>query len=423
MQKVDLLLTNAGQLVTCASEGRPKRGEQMRDVGMIQNGAVAVQDGKIIAGGSTDEITAQYESGTVIDASGKAVVPGFVDCHTHVVYAGSRLDEFEMRIAGKSYLEIMAAGGGIASTVKATRSASEDELFGQSFKRLDTMLELGTTTAEIKTGYGLDVATEMKILHVIEALEKEHPVRIVPTFLGAHAIPPEYKGRSQAYVEVVLAMIVEAIEWYQNSIFAEENKPFFNDVFTEKNAFNVQQSQAVLEVGKELGMGVKAHVDEFTDLGGVAMAVGLGAVSVDHLDVTSEFDLKQLALTNTVGVVLPIVNMNLGSTHFANARALIDANGILALATDINPGSAPSPSMPITMSIATRYQKLLPAEALNASTINAAFAIGMGASVGSIETGKYADMLILDTHDYRDMIYQIGGNLVETVILGGEIIQ
>jgi imidazolonepropionase len=284
------------------------------------------------------------------------------------------------------------------------------------------MLQLGTTTAEIKTGYGLDSETEMKMLHVIEALEKEHPIRIVPTFLGAHAIPPEHKGSPQAYVETVLAMLAEAIDWYQKSVFAEREIPFFNDVFTEKNAFTVQQSLAVLEVGKELGMGVKAHVDEFTDLGGVAMAVGLGAVSVDHLDVTSEFDLKQLAASDTVGVVLPIVNMNLGSTHFANARALIDAGGILALATDINPGSAPSPSMPITMSIATRYQKLLPSEALNASTINAAFAIGMGDRVGSIEAGKYADMLILDTHDYRDMIYQIGGNLVEIVILGGEVI-
>lgn len=422
MQKVDLLVINAAQLVTCAGKGHPKRGEQMRDVGMIQNGAAAIQDGKIVAVGSTDEIRAQFESDMVLDASEKAVVPGFVDCHTHVVYGGSRLDEFEMRIAGKTYLEIMAAGGGIVSTVKATRAASEDELFEQSSKRLDTMLKLGTTTVEIKTGYGLDAVTEMKMLHVIEALEKEHPIHIVPTFLGAHAIPPEYNGRAQAYVEVVLAMLTEAIEWYQHSVFAERKIPFFNDVFAEKNAFNLQQSQAVLEVGKELGMGVKAHVDEFTDLGAVAMAVGLGAASVDHLDVTSEFDLKQLALSDTVAVALPIVNMNLGSTHFANARALIDAGGILALATDINPGSAPSPSMPITMSIASRYQKLLPSEALNAGTINAAFAIGMGDRVGSIEAGKYADMLILDTHDYRDMIYQIGGNLVETVILGGELI-
>lgn len=421
MEKVNILILNAAQLVTCANNGRPKRGEQMRDVGMIQNGAVAVQDGKILAVGSTDEITSQYESDTVIDASGKAVVPGFVDCHTHTVYAGSRLDEFEMRIAGKTYLEILAGGGGILSTVQNTRAASEEELFELSSKRLDSMLKLGTTTAEIKTGYGLDAETEMKMLHVIEALEKEHPVRVVPTFLGAHAVPPEYKGRPQAYVEVVLAMLVEAKEWYQNSVFAERKIPFFNDVFTEKNAFTMQQSQAILEAGKELGIGVKAHVDEFTDLGGVAMAIGLGAVSVDHLDVTPESTLRQLAASDTVGVVLPIVNMNLGSTHFANARALIDAGGILALATDINPGSAPSPSMPIVMNIASRYQKLLPSEALNASTINAAFAIGMGDKVGSIETGKYADMLILDTHDYRDVIYQIGGNLVETVILGGEV--
>lgn len=267
MEKVNILILNAAQLVTCANNGRPKRGEQMRDVGMIQNGAVAVQDGKILAVGSTDEITSQYESDTVIDASGKAVVPGFVDCHTHTVYAGSRLDEFEMQIAGKTYLEILAGGGGILSTVQNTRAASEEELFELSSKRLDSMLKLGTTTAEIKTGYGLDAETEMKMLHVIEALEKEHPVRVVPTFLGAHAVPPEYKGRPQAYVEVVLAMLVEAKEWYQNSVFAERKIPFFNDVFTEKNAFTMQQSQAILEAGKELGIGVKAHVDEFTDLG------------------------------------------------------------------------------------------------------------------------------------------------------------
>jgi imidazolonepropionase len=422
MKKVDLLVINASQLVTCASDGKAKRGEQMRDLGIIKNGAVAVQDDKIVAVGASDEIAAQYESDTVIDARGKAVVPGFVDCHTHVVYAGSRLDEFEMRIAGKSYLEIMAAGGGIVSTVKATRAASEEDLFEQSSKRLDTMLQLGTTTAEIKTGYGLDAATEMKMLRVIELLEKEHSMRVVPTFLGAHAIPPEYKGRTQVYVETVLAMLAEANEWYQDSIFDERNIPFFNDVFTEENAFDLQQSQMVLEAGKGLGMGVKAHVDEFNDLGGVAMTIGLGAVSVDHLDVTPEVVLKQLAQSDTVGVALPIVNMNLGITHFANARYFIDSGGILALATDINPGSAPSPSMPITMSIASRYQRLLPAEALTASTINAAFAISMGDRVGSIETGKYADMLILDTGDYRDMIYQIGGNLVETVILGGEVI-
>lgn len=422
MKKVDLLLINAAQLVTCASAGKAKRGKDMRDVGIIENGAVAVDGGMIVAVGTSDEIMSLYESNTVIDVSSKAIVPGFIDCHTHVVYAGSRLDEFEMRIAGKSYLEIMAAGGGIVSTVKATRAASEEDLFEQSSKRLDTMLELGTTTAEIKTGYGLDAATEMKMLRVIEMLEKEHLVRVVPTFLGAHAIPSEYKGRSQAYIEVVLAMLVEAIEWYQESVFAKANTPFFNDVFTEKNAFTVQQSQAVLAAGKALDMGVKAHVDEFTDLGGVMMAVGLEAVSVDHLDVTPEAVLKQLAQSDTVGVALPIVNLNLGNTDFANARALIDANGILALATDINPGSAPSPSMPITMSIATRYQRLLPAEALNASTINAAFAIAMGGKVGSIEVGKYADMLILNTNDYRDMIYQIGGNLVETVILDGEVI-
>jgi imidazolonepropionase len=418
MEKVDLLIRNASQIATCASGGKPKRGDALRDVGLIEKGEIAISNGRIIAIGTNLAL----EANKILDAEGKVIVPTFVDCHTHAVYGGNRLAEFEMRIAGKSYMEIMAAGGGINSTVRATREARKEELYQQAKARLDEMLRLGTGTAEIKTGYGLDWETEYKILRVIEHLAETHPMRIVPSFLAAHAIPPEFKGRSDEYTVEVLKMLPKALEWYENTVFKEQGIPFFNDVFCEQNAFDLEQSQRVLAEGNALGMRPKAHVDEFNDLGGVAMAIELGAISVDHLDVTNESSLKQLAESETVGVFLPVVNMNLGSNHFGNARYFADCGGILALATDINPGSAPCPSMPLVMNLATRYQRLLPSECLNASTINAAFAIGMGDRIGSLEVGKQADLLILDTNDYRHLSYQIGGNLVKQVMIAGEIV-
>jgi imidazolonepropionase len=419
MEKVDLLIRNASQIATCAGiHGLPRRGEELKDVGLIAKGEIAIKDGRIIAIGTKLELEAK----TVMDAGGKAIVPAFVDCHTHAVYGGDRLAEFEMRIAGKSYMEIMAAGGGINSTVKATRTASEEELYQQAKARLDEMLRLGTGTAEIKTGYGLDWETEYKILRVIERLARTHPMRIVPTFLAAHAVPPEFKGRSDDYTEEVLKMIPLAKKWFLESVFLERNVHFCNDVFCEQNAFSLEQSQRILEAGQEQGMYPKAHVDEFNDMGGVAMAIELGAISVDHLDVTPDATLKLLAESDTAGVFLPVVNMNLGSTKFGNARYFADCGGILALATDVNPGSAPCPSMPLVMNLATRYQRLLPSECLNACTLNAAWAIAMGHEVGSLEVGKQADLLILDTDDYRQLSYQIGGNLVKQVMIAGEIV-
>lgn len=418
--KVDLLLHSAQQLVTCAASA-PKRGAAMRDVGIIADGAVAVADGEIVAVGTTAEITRRCQAHEEISAEGCAVCPAFVDPHTHVVYAGDRLEEFELRIKGATYMEIMAAGGGILSTVQATRAASLDELVAQTRPRLDMMLRLGTTTAEVKTGYGLDTAAELKLLHAIELLDHTQPIDLVPTFIGAHAIPPEYKEQREAYVELVINdMIPAAGRWYEGSSFAKRGIPFFIDVFCERNAFDLEQSRRVLEAGRVAGMRVKAHVDEFTSLGGVTAAVELGAVSVDHLDVTTPQEIGVLAGASTLGVILPSVNFNLGSLHFANARAMLEAGAALALATDINPGSAPCPSMPLVMALACRYQKLLPAEALNAATLNAAYAIGLGDRVGSIEVGKRADMLIIAAPDYRHLMYQFGGNLVKQVIKGGK---
>ena len=425
---VDLLIHSATQLVTCANPDGPKRREAMLDVGFIANGAVAIADGKIVAIGPTDQLQANYTAHQTIDAGSKVVCPGFVDPHTHVVYAGDRVAEFEMRIKGASYPEIMAAGGGIVSTTNAVRTASVAQLVAETRPRLEAMLALGTTTVEIKTGYGLDTENELKMLKAIEELALTFPADIVPTFLGAHAIPPEYKNHTDDYTDLVIEeMLPQVAGWFENSPLAKQpqvahNSQLFCDVFCEQNALNLEQSRRVLEAGQTLGMLPKIHADEFTSLGGVTLAVELNAVSADHLDVTSSEERARLAGSNTIGVVLPAVNVNLGSTHFADARALIDEGVALALSTDINPGSAPCPSMPLVMAIACRYQKLLPAEALNASTINAAHAIGLGNRLGSIEAGKQADLLIVDAPDYRHLAYRFGDNLVEQVIKRGRIV-
>ena len=422
MLPIDLLILHARQLITCASNG-PKRGAAMTDVGLIEDGAVAVKDGKIVAVGPTDELLARYAARTIVDATGKVVTPGFVDAHTHVVYAGDRVAEFEMRIRGATYMEIMAAGGGIVSTMRAVREATAEQLAEETRRRLDEMLMLGTTTTEVKTGYGLSVEAEIKLLRTIELLADSHPMTLIPTFLGAHAVPPAYKGRTDAYVDLVVEeMIPAAAAWCEASSFGQAQSPFFCDVFCEAGVFDVEQSRRVLEAGRAHGMTPKLHADEFENLGGVTLAVELGAISVDHLDVTPPEEIARLAASDTVGVVIPAVNFNLGSCHFADARGLIDAGVALALATDINPGSAPTPAMPMVMAIATRYQKLLPAEALNASTINAAYAIGMGDRIGSLQAGKQADILILDTADYRHLAYEFGKNFVETVIKDGKIV-
>ncbi len=422
MLPIDLLILHARQLITCASNG-PKRGAAMTDVGLIEDGAVAVKDGEIVAVGPTDELLARYAARMTVDATGKVVTPGFVDAHTHVVYAGDRVAEFEMRIRGATYMEIMAAGGGIVSTMRAVREATAEQLAEETRRRLDEILILGTTTTEVKTGYGLSVEAEIKLLRTIELLADFHSMRLIPTFLGAHAVPPEYKGRTDAYVDLVVEeMIPAAAAWYEASSFGQAQSPFFCDVFCEAGVFDVEQSRRVLEAGRAHGMTPKLHADEFENLGGVTLAVELGAISVDHLDVSPPEEIARLAASDTVGVVIPAVNFNLGSCHFADARGLIDAGVALALATDINPGSAPTPAMPMVMAIATRYQKLLPAEALNASTINAAYAIGMGDRIGSLQAGKQADILILDTADYRYLAYEFGKNFVERVIKGGKIV-
>jgi imidazolonepropionase len=417
--KADLLIYNIGQLVTCASGGKPKRDGAMRDAGLIENGAVATANGKIVGVGKSDEIVEEFSAEEEIDVMGKVVCPGFVDPHTHIVWAGDRFDEFELKIKGSDYLEILAKGGGILSTVEKTRAASCEELVESGLKRLDKMLACGTTTTEIKTGYGLDTDSELKMLRAIEALDKTHVINIVPTFLASHAIPPEFKNDVVGYVELVCnEMLPRAWDWYERSHFNGKT-PFFVDVFCERNAFDLDQSKKILEAAKVLGFRIKAHVDEFSNLGGSRVAIAIEATSIDHLDVISDDELKLLAASDTVGVVTPTVNFNFGGSHFADARKLIDEGCIVALSTDYNPGSAPCPSQPMTMAIACRYQKLLPAEALNAATINSAFAIGAGEQTGSIEVRKRADLVIFSATDYREVAHEFGHASIDGVIKSG----
>ena len=419
--QVDLIIHNIGQLVTCASNDFPKKGAIMNDVGMIENGAIAVKDGLIAAVGKSDELLRECKTENSIDAQQKVVCPAFVECHTHIVYAGDRINEFELRIKGATYLEIMEAGGGIVSTMKYTRQANLEELVQQSRQRLDQLLRLGVTTCEVKTGYGLSTESELKMLEAIISLQEIHSIDVIPTFLAAHAIPPEFNENPDDYVDLICEeMLPKAQQLIQDSGLRTQD--CFADVFCEKNAFNLEQSKKVLLAAKKLGFGLKAHVDEFTNLGGARMAIELGAVSVDHLDVISDEEIQLLAASNTIGVITPTVNFNFGSTEFADARKMIDKNCAIALSTDFNPGSAPCPSLPNAMAIACRYQKILPSEALNAATINAAFAVGSSEKVGSIETGKYADILVLDTKDYRAMAYEFGGNCIQTVVKNGKIV-
>ncbi len=422
-EQADLLLYNITQLATCAAADGVKRGTQHADVGLIYDAAVAIRNGIIVGVGKSAEITQSYRATQTIDCTQHAVIPGFVDCHTHTVFGGDRVHEFEMRIAGATYMEIMAAGGGIVSTMHHTRTADEQALFASAKARLDEMLAFGSTTVEIKTGYGLDTATELKILRVIERLAQEHPCTIVPTFLGAHTVPPEFKANPADYVTLVIEeMLPQVADWYAGSYFAEQGIPIFCDVFCEDHAFTPEQSWHVLAAGQAHGLQPKIHVDQFNAMYGVEMAIEIGCVSADHLDVTREPAIRKLAQSDTICVPLPAVNFNLGHAEFADARTMIDAGCAVALATDLNPGSAPCYGMPLVMATACRYQRLLPSEVLTTSTINAAYAVGLGDRVGSIEIGKQADLLILKQADYRHASYFFGGNPIMQIIQHGKLI-
>jgi imidazolonepropionase len=432
---VDLLITHASQLMTIPSHDHgPQRGDRLGDLAIIADGALAVSNGSIVDLGPTSDLATRHQAAQTIDAGGRVVMPGFVDPHTHVVFAGDRANEFEKRLAGATYMEIMNAGGGIMSTVRATRAASLNELIAQTRARLDRMLAHGTTTAEAKTGYGLETAAELKMLDAIARLDAEHAIDLVPTFLGAHAIPTEYKGREDAYTDLVVNDMLPAIAEFgiRNSESASHANsgiphstfriPNFVDVFCEDGAFTLDQSRCILEKAKELSFALKIHVDEFEPLGGTRLGVELGAISVDHVVTTPREEIELLGKSSTIAVSLPGTPFGLAHQAYTPAKALLAAGGALALATDINPGTTWNESMQFIVALACRYLKLTQAQALAAATINAAHAIGRGGSIGSLEIGKQADVLIMDVSDYRSIGYRYGTNLVRSVIKRGQIV-
>lgn len=415
-----LIIHSAAQLLTITSSDGPRRGPAMQELGIIQDGAVAIQGDRIALVGRTSDVLDEAGDGArLIDASGKVVLPGFVDPHTHVVFAGDRASEFERRLQGASYMEILAAGGGIMNTVRATRAASLDNLVNQSRERLNRMLGHGTTTAEVKTGYGLDTENELEMLEAIRLLDESHPMDLIPTFLGAHAVPAEYRGRADAYVDLVVGEMLPAVEAAGH---LDQQPRLFCDVFCEEGAFSVEQSRRILKRARVLGMGLKIHADEFNSLGGTALAMELGATSADHLVCTTDEEIELLADSDTIGVLLPGTPFGLAEDHYSPARKMIDAGVAVALATDLNPGTCYCESMPFILALACRQMGMTPAETIVASTINAASAIARGHEVGSLEVAKKADLLILDIPDYRHLAYRFGTNPVQTVIKAGRLI-
>lgn len=405
MESVDLLITHASELLTLKGPSKPRVQKQMKNLGIMKNGSVAIKDGMIRDVGTH----LAYKADTVIDASGKLVMPGFVDPHTHLVFAGSREFELDLKLAGVPYMEILKRGGGIFYTVKETRKATPAQLFQQSKKRLETMLSYGTTSCEAKTGYGLDVETELKLLKVQKKLQETHPMDIVSTFLGAHAIPSGQK--SNEYVRLVIDEMLPNVKGLAR----------FCDVFCEKGVFTVAQASRILTAGKQYGLLPKLHADEIVDTGGASLAAKIGAISADHLLRSSDVGLQAMSRQQVTGVLLPATPFCLMMQQYASARRIIDFGVPVALATDLNPNCW-TENMQFIVQLACLKMQMTPAEAITAATFNAACAIGLQQRVGSLEKGKQADMLILDCPNHQFLPYHFGVNLVDTIIKKGKIL-
>ena len=412
-----IIFHNISQLITL--DGGPQRGLRLGKLGIIEQGAIACEGEAILAVGKENEILERYPHADRVDLQGKAVVPGFVDPHTHLIWAGDRAGEFEMRLQGKSYMEIMACGGGILATLTATRKASLEQLVEEARNRADTAFSYGTTTIEAKTGYGLDIETELRQLAAILELDRTAPIEILPTYMGAHAIPPEYKGNTAGYTRFLCeeGLPVTKQWWLEHA--GGRTLPFV-DVFCEAGVFEIKETREILTVAKTLGFPIKLHADEFENLGGASLAAELGAISADHLVKTSLEDITRLTASETVAVSLPGTPFGLGQQEYTPAKDILAANGYLALATDLNPGTTWNESMQFIQALACRYLKLTPAQALAASTINSAKAVSLEHKVGSIEAGKQADFLVLTTPDYRNLSYRYGSNQVAMVVKKGD---
>ena len=403
-------IKNAAQLVTLAGENGPRRKEGMSELSIIEDGSVWMENGEILAIGTTSELEALYgeraHEADVIDASGRLVTPGLVDPHTHVAYGGSREKEFEMRLEGSTYMEIMNAGGGIHATTRMTREATEDELVAQTTRRLDSFLAHGVTTVEGKSGYGLDLETELKQLRAMKRLNESHAIDVIPTFMGGHAVPQEYKGSEEQYIDLLVNDILPKV--------AEEKLAIFNDVFCEVGVFTPEQSERILEAGKKLGLIPKIHADEIESYGGAELAAKVGAISAEHLLKASDEGVRLMAEAGVIACLLPATALYLRE-EAAKGRAMIDAGVAVAISTDCNPGSSPTTSMPLVMNLACISMRLTPAEALVAATMNAACAIGMEEKVGSLEEGKQADVVMWNVSNYQELQYLFGVNHVGSV--------
>ncbi|MFZ0519317.1 MAG: imidazolonepropionase [Acidobacteriaceae bacterium] len=410
---------HCGQLVTLAGRLGPRRGaSEMRELSIVEDGAMVIADGKIECTGTTDELRAMLAREkhlSVIDARGCVVTPGFVDAHTHMVFAGSRAAEFEQRIEGKTYQQIAAAGGGIATTVRATRKATAEELLMLASRHAEWFLRNGTTTVEAKSGYGLSLDVELKILGVIRSLAKETPLRVVATLLAAHTIPPEFQQDRASYIALVVGEIVPRVR--------QEKLAQFCDVFCDEHAFTIAESREILSVAKKAGFGLRMHAEQFAADGGAALSAELGASTADHLECTNEEGIAALSRAAVQPVLVPASVFCLGRDRYPDARAMMDAGLAVVLATDFNPGSSPTTSMPFVMSLACQKMKMLPSEALTAATINAACSLGLGDVVGSLEAGKAADFLIHEFHDYRELAYFAAVPNLPQVFVGGKQVQ
>jgi len=413
-----LLISGASQIVTVRGRA-PRRGKQLLNIGVIRDGGILVRDGLIVAVGLSSQIEKLKESKKAqkMDVGGRVVLPGFVDSHTHLIHAASRAEEYELRIRGLSYEEIARKGGGILNSVKKLRAGTAEELKNRARGFLGQFAEYGTTTIEAKSGYGLDVASELRILVLHKELDAEQPLGIVSTFLGAHAVPAEYRGNAggtQKYLELLTKELIPEV--------ADNGLAEYCDVFCERGAFSLSESRTVLEAGKSRRLEPRVHAEQLSNTGATRMGIELGAASCDHLEYLKPGDIRALARSNTVATLLPGCDFHLGLERYAPARELIDSGTIVALATDFNPGTSPTLSMPMILSMACSRLRMTPAEAVAAATMNAAYSLGRAGKIGSIESGKQADLAVFEVADYREIPYYFGVNTCWMTMKRGEIV-
>jgi len=405
-----LAVLHVSQLVTLAGPTRPRVGAEMAELAIIRDGGMLIHDAKIDSVGPSDEIQRKSRGAQIVDARGRVVLPGFVDAHTHLVFAGNRLDDFERRTRGESYEQISKAGGGIWSTVEKTRAASEQDLLAQAKRHADWFLRCGTATVEVKSGYGLTLEDELKILRVIRSLNEESPLEIVPTFLGAHAVPREMD--TDEYIELVIDQMLPRI--------AKEKLAEFCDVFCERGYFEVEQSRRILTAARKLGLKLRIHADQLSNFGGAKLAAELEATTADHLEKTDRDGIAAMKSAGVQPILLPGSVYALGSSDYPRAREMIEAGLAVVVATDFNPGSSPTPSMPMILSLACTQMKMSPAKAITAATINAAYSLNRGDTIGSIERGKLANFSVFDCEDYRELAYWFGLPQTHSVYVRGK---